>query len=447
MNKKIIIEKITALEILDSRGNPTIEVTAYGCNGMSACAKIPSGASTGVNEAYELRDNDSKRYNGLGVLKAVNNVNTKINEHITKRKISIFNQLHLDEELIKLDGTENKSKLGANAILGVSMAVARLAAKTLDIPLYKYIGGINATTLPTPMLNILNGGKHADNSVDFQEFMIVPLGFDSFRKAIQASSEIYKALAKICKNNDLSTLVGDEGGFGPNCNSIKEALEFICIAIEKSGYIPSISGERNTVAIAIDSAASGFYETEGKYQGKYYFKKQSKFLGKDIVYTSEELLNFYVKLTEDFPIISLEDPFTEDDFKYHAKLTEQTKGKIQIVGDDLFVTNIKYIKKGVECNATNSVLIKLNQIGTLTETLNAIEYTKNNNMTAIISHRSGETEDTFIADLAIGTNTGMIKTGSMSRTDRISKYNRILKIESEFPCFKYLGIKSFYSLK
>ncbi|WP_041076396.1 phosphopyruvate hydratase [Thermotoga caldifontis] len=420
---------IRAREVLDSRGNPTVEVEVYLEDGTMASAIVPSGASTGKFEALELRDKD-KRYQGKGVLKAVKNVNEVIAPKIIG--MNVYDQVAIDNALIELDGTENKSKLGANAILGVSMAVARAAAESLYLPLYRYLGGPNAKVLPVPFMNVINGGKHADNNLDIQEFMIVPAGFDKFSEALRCGAEVFHTLKKILHDAGHVTSVGDEGGFAPNLSSNEEAIKVLIEAIEKAGYEPG-----KDVFIALDCAASSFYDGEKK---RYLIDGSEK--------TSEELLDYYRKLVEKYPIISIEDPFDEEDWDAFVKLTAQIGEKVQIVGDDLYVTNIKRLQKGVQLRATNSILIKLNQIGTVTETLDVIEFAKQNHMTCIVSHRSGETEDTFIADLAVGTNSGMIKTGSLSRSERIAKYNRLLRIEEELGVMaQYRGVGSFYSIK
>jgi len=423
------IMDIKAREVLDSRGNPTVEVEVYLEDGTKASAIVPSGASTGKFEALELRDKD-KRYLGKGVLKAVKNVNEIIAPKIIG--MNVYDQVAIDNALIELDGTENKSKLGANAILGVSMAVVRAAAESLYLPLYRYLGGPNAKVLPVPFMNVINGGKHADNSLDIQEFMIVPAGFSKFSEALRCGAEVFHTLKKILHDAGHVTSVGDEGGFAPNLSSNEEAIKVLIEAIEKAGYEPG-----KDVFIALDCAASSFYEAEKK---KYLIDGAEK--------TTDELLEYYKKLVEKYPIISIEDPFDEEDWEGFLKLTNQIGEKVQIVGDDLYVTNIKRLQKGVELKASNSILIKLNQIGTVTETLDVIEFAKENHMTCIVSHRSGETEDTFIADLAVATNCGMIKTGSLSRSERIAKYNRLLRIEEELDgTAQYRGVASFYSIK
>jgi enolase len=408
------IVEIKAREILDSRGNPTIEVDVYLESGAMGRAAVPSGASTGENEAIELRDKDETRYLGKGVLKAVENVNNIIADEL--EGWDALDQVGIDRFLIQLDGTPNKSRLGANAILGVSLAVAKAAANHLGLPLYRYIGGVNAKVLPVPLMNILNGGKHADNNVDIQEFMIVPVNAPSFSEALRMGVEIFHSLKSVLKSKGYNTAVGDEGGFAPNLKSNIEAIEVILEAIEKSGYKAG-----KDVFLALDPAASEFYE-----DGKYIFFKSDK-----SEKTPEQMMKFYEELVKQYPIISIEDGMSEHDWEGWKMLTEALGEKIQLVGDDIFVTNIEIFSKGIEKGIANSILIKLNQIGTLTETLDCIELAKRNGYTAVISHRSGETEDTTIADLVVGTNAGQIKTGSASRTDRVAKYNQLLRIEEE----------------
>jgi len=408
------IVEIKAREILDSRGNPTIEVDVYLESGAMGRAAVPSGASTGENEAIELRDKDETRYLGKGVLKAVENVNNIIADEL--EGWDALDQVGIDRFLIQLDGTPNKSRLGANAILGVSLAVAKAAANHLGLPLYRYIGGVNAKVLPVPLMNILNGGKHADNNVDIQEFMIVPVNAPSFSEALRMGVEVFHSLKSVLKSKGYNTAVGDEGGFAPNLKSNIEAIEVILEAIEKSGYKAG-----KDVFLALDPAASEFYE-----DGKYIFFKSDK-----SEKTPEQMVKFYEELVKQYPIISIEDGMSEHDWEGWRMLTEALGEKIQLVGDDIFVTNIEIFSKGIEKGIANSILIKLNQIGTLTETLDCIELAKRNGYTAVISHRSGETEDTTIADLVVGTNAGQIKTGSASRTDRIAKYNQLLRIEEE----------------
>lgn len=420
---------VYAREVLDSRGNPTVEVEVRTEDGGIGRAMVPSGASTGIHEALELRDKE-ERYLGKGVEKAVYNVN----EIIAKELIDfdVFDQVGIDEFLIELDGTDNKEKLGANAILGVSLAVARAAADELGMPLYQYIGGVNAKTLPIPMMNILNGGEHADNNVDIQEFMIMPVGAESFKEALRMGAEIYHNLKKVLNKRNLSTGVGDEGGFAPNLSSNKDALDVIVEAIRLAGY-----KEGEDIYLALDVAASEMYE-DGKYNLK----------GEGITYTAKEMVEYYERLCEEYPILSIEDGLAEDDWEGWKYLTEKLGKKVQLVGDDLFVTNTKRLQKGIEEGVSNSILIKLNQIGTLTETLDAIELAKEHNMTAIISHRSGETEDSTIADLAVATNAGLIKTGAPARSERVAKYNQLLRIEDELASTsKYKKIKSFYNLE
>lgn len=413
------IESIRALEILDSRGNPTVQVEVVTEGGFSGVAMVPSGASTGSFEAIELRDEDEERYFGKGVQRAVENVNKKIARVI--QGMNVYDQIKIDKKLIELDGTENKERLGANAILGVSLAVAKAAANSLGMSLYNYIGGINSKMLPIPMMNIMNGGKHADNDLNIQEFMIMPTGATSFKESLRMGVEVYYNLKRILKSRGLSTAVGDEGGFAPNLSNEEEAIELILKAIAQSGYIPG-----KDISLALDIAATEMLE-EAKKIGKdgYYFWKTDEFK------TKEEMVNFVVDLTEKYPIVSIEDGLAEEDWENWKKLTDMIGNKVQIVGDDLFVTNIKRLKKGTDNKIANSILIKLNQIGTLTETLDAIELARKNGYTAIISHRSGETEDTTIADIAVATNAGQIKTGAPCRTDRVAKYNRLLNIENE----------------
>ena len=413
------IESTRALEILDSRGNPTVQVEVVTEGGFSGVAMVPSGASTGSFEAIELRDQDEERYFGKGVQRAVENVNKKIARVI--QGMNVYEQIKIDKKLIELDGTENKERLGANAILGVSLAVAKAAANSLGMSLYNYIGGINSKMLPIPIMNIMNGGKHADNELNIQEFMIMPTGATSFKESLRMGVEVYYNLKRILKWRGLSSAVGDEGGFAPNLSNEEEAIELILKAIAQSGYIPG-----KDISLALDIAATEMLE-EAKKIGKdgYYFWKTDEFK------TKEEMVNFVVDLTEKYPIVSIEDGLAEEDWENWKKLTDMIGNKVQIVGDDLFVTNIKRLKKGTDNKIANSILIKLNQIGTLTETLDAIELARKNGYTAIISHRSGETEDTTIADIAVATNAGQIKTGAPCRTDRVAKYNRLLNIENE----------------
>ncbi|ADI28005.1 phosphopyruvate hydratase [Geobacillus sp. G4] len=423
---------VYAREVLDSRGNPTVEVEVYTEDGGFGRALVPSGASTGEYEAVELRDGDKNRYLGKGVLKAVENVNEIIAPEIIG--LEVADQVAIDRKLIELDGTENKSKLGANAILGVSLAVARAAADELGLPLYQYLGGFNAKTLPVPMMNILNGGAHADNNVDIQEFMIMPVGAESFREALRMGAEIFHSLKAVLKAKGYNTAVGDEGGFAPNLKSNEEALQTIIEAIEKAGYKP---GEQ--VMLAMDVASSELYNKE---DGKYHLE------GEGVVKTSEEMVAWYEELVSKYPIISIEDGLDENDWEGHKLLTERLGKKVQLVGDDLFVTNTKKLAEGIEKGVGNSILIKVNQIGTLTETFDAIEMAKRAGYTAVVSHRSGETEDSTIADIAVATNAGQIKTGAPSRTDRVAKYNQLLRIEDELGHTAiYQGIRSFYNLK
>ena len=418
--------------MLDSRGNPTVEVEVFTEDGGYGRAIVPSGASTGAHEAVELRDNDKSRFLGKGVSQAVENVNEDLAETIIGYEVT--DQIGVDMALIAADGTENKSKYGANAILGISMAVARAAADELDLPLYQYLGGVNSKTLPVPMMNILNGGEHADNNVDIQEFMVMPIGAESFKDALRTCAEIFHNLKAVLKDRGLSTSVGDEGGFAPNLTSNEEALQTIVEAIKKAGYEPG-----KEVRIALDVAATELYDAD---------KKIYTFVGEDKVFTGEELIEYYENLVEKYPIISIEDGLSEDDWETWGKLTERLGEKIQLVGDDLFVTNTKRLEEGIEKNIANSILIKLNQIGTITETLDAIELAKTHGYTAIISHRSGETEDTTIADLAVATNAGQIKTGAPSRTDRVAKYNQLLRIEDQLiEISQYKGLNTFYNLK
>jgi enolase len=410
------IYNITAREILDSRGNPTIEAEVYTADGITGRASVPSGASTGAHEAVELRDGNKKRYLGKGVQKAVDNIIEIIEPAL--EGMSITQQRHVDELLIKLDGTENKSKLGANAMLAVSLAVAHAAAKTLNIPLYRYVGGVNACTLPIPMMNILNGGAHADNGIDFQEFMIMPVNAPSFKEALRMGTEVFHHLKKVLQSKNLSTNVGDEGGFAPNLKSNEEAIQVVIEAIEMAGYKPG-----QDIYIAMDAACSELYDKKKK---KYIFKKST---GDEL--TSAQMVKYWQEWVKKYPIISIEDGLDEDDWKGWQELTQNIGKKVQLVGDDLFVTNVKRLQQGIDQNVANSVLIKVNQIGTLTETLNTIQLANQNSYTYILSHRSGETEDTTIADLAVATNSGLIKTGSASRTDRIAKYNQLLRIEEQ----------------
>jgi enolase len=424
------ILNIKGREILDSRGNPTVEVELTLESGIYVHAAVPSGASTGTHEALELRDGDKRRYKGKGVLKAVKNIDEIIAPALVGK--NVLEQKSIDGVMIELDGTPGKSKLGANAILGVSMAAAKAGAAFSGLPLYRYLGGVGAVELPVPMLNILNGGSHGGNSIDLQEFMIMPVGAVNFREALRISSEIFHTLKGIIKKKGYSTAVGDEGGFAPNLKSNEEALELIKLAIEEAQYKP---GE--DVLIALDPAASEFYE-----KGKYVFKKST---GRKL--SSAEMVDFYVELVDNFPIISIEDGLAEDDWDGWEIMTEKLGDKIQIMGDDLYVTNRERFQRGLDLGITNSILIKLNQIGTVTETIETIKMAQRNNCTAVVSHRSGETEDTFIADLAVGLSTGQIKTGSISRSERIAKYNQLLRIEEELGTTAvYKGRDTFYNL-
>ncbi|MFV8418476.1 MULTISPECIES: phosphopyruvate hydratase [unclassified Mycoplasma] len=448
------ITKIHAREILDSRGNPTVEVEVFTEFGGYGIAKVPSGASTGSREALELRDKGSEFegnwFGGKGVMLAVNHVNNDIVPHILGMEVT--DQRKIDMKMIELDGTENKSKFGANAILGVSLAVARAAANELQIPLYKYLGGFNAHELPVPMLNVINGGEHASNTIDFQEFMIMPVGAKSFREALQMANFVFHNLAKLLKKHGHGVQVGDEGGFAPNFKSHEEALDFLVEAIKAAGYTPAKEGE-NAVAIAMDCASSELYE-----DGIYTFKKlkaaiESKKPGFEhledvkLSYTSDEMAEYLKSLVAKYPIISIEDGFAESDWAGFKKFTAEMGDKLQIVGDDLTVTNTAILKRAIEEKSMNSILIKINQIGSITETFDAIQMAQKANMTAVVSHRSGETEDTSIADIAVAMNSGQIKTGSLSRTDRIAKYNRLLAIEEELgSSAEFKGIKAFYNI-
>ena len=420
MKDYLEIEDVRALQVLDSRGNPTVQVEVVTEGGFSGVAMVPSGASTGSFEAVELRDGDKSYYMGKSVTKAVANVNSIIAKEIIG--MNVYNQIELDKKLIEIDGTENKGKLGANATLGVSLAVAKAAAASLGMSLYNYIGGVNSKVLPVPMMNILNGGKHADNTVNIQEFMIMPVGAKTFSECMQMGVEIYHTLKKVLKEKGLASGVGDEGGFAPNLASDEEALKFIVEAIEKAGYKPGTD-----VVLALDVASTEMYDEAKKIgkEGCYYFWKT------DELKTLDEMIDYLVDLTNKYPIISIEDGLAEEDWDGWKKLTEKLGDKIQLVGDDLFVTNIKRLQKGLDLKVANSILIKLNQIGTLTETLDAIELAKKNGYTAVVSHRSGETEDTTLADVAVATNAGQIKTGAPCRTDRVAKYNRLLNIEAD----------------
>jgi enolase len=420
------ISKIHGREVLDSRGNPTVEAEIALADGSKGRAIVPSGASTGEHEAVELRDGDKQRYIGKGVLKAVENVNTRIAKALAG--MDAGDQRALDQKMIELDGTDNKSRLGANAILAVSMAAARAAAASSKQPLYQYLGGAGANLLPLPMMNILNGGAHADNNVDFQEFMVMPVGAKTFSEALRWGVEVFHTLKGVLKKRGYNTAVGDEGGFAPSVKSNVEAIEVVLEAIQQAGYEPG-----KEIAIALDPAASEFYQ-----DGKYVFKKSDK-----SAKSSDEMIRFWAKWVQDYPIVSLEDGLSEEDWEGWAALTKEVGGKIQLVGDDIFVTNIEFLQKGIDKHVANSILIKVNQIGTVSETLDAIDLARRNGYTSVISHRSGETEDTFIADLAVATGAGQIKTGSASRTDRIAKYNQLLRIEEELGgAARFLGVKA-----
>lgn len=430
MKDHVEIIDVFARQILDSRCFPTVEVEVTLDDGTVGRAAVPSGASTGIYEAVELRDDDKSKYNGKGVLKAVDNVNNAIAQELIG--MNVFDQVAIDNTMIELDGTENKGKLGANAILGVSLACAHAAANYLGVPLYQYIGGVNGKVLPVPMMNIINGGKHADNNVDLQEFMIMPVGASSFSEALRMSAEVYHSLKSALKSKGYETGVGDEGGFAPNLKSNEEAIQVIIEAIEKAGYTPG-----KDIYIALDVASSELYK-----DGKYNLEGEGKVL------TPAEMVDYYVSLVNKYPIISIEDGMAEEDWEGWKLLTEKLAGKIQLVGDDLFVTNTKRLEMGIEKGVANSILIKLNQIGTLTETLNAIEMAERAGYTAIVSHRSGETEDTTIADLVVAVNAGQIKTGAPARTERVAKYNQLLRIEEELAGMaEYRGIKAFYNIK
>ncbi|HNR89364.1 MAG TPA: phosphopyruvate hydratase [Spirochaetota bacterium] len=427
-----IITDVHAREILDSRGNPTIEVEVQLSSGVVGRAAVPSGASTGEHEAVELRDGDTARYGGKGVLKAVENVNDAIAQAVVE--MDALNQVEIDRIMIELDGTPNKAKLGANAILGVSMACARAVAETYGMPLYRYLGGVGACELPVPMANIMNGGAHSDAPIDLQEYMVMPVGATNFHDGIRWVAEIFQALKGILKGRGLNTAVGDEGGFAPNLSDNEEPLKVIVQAIEKAGYQPGAQ-----VMIALDPAASEFYDSS---KGKYVFKKSDK---REL--SPAQMVDFYADLVSKYPIISIEDGMAEDDWDGWKLMTEKCGDRIQVVGDDLFVTNTQRLAMGIEKGIANSILIKVNQIGTLTETVEAIEMAKRAGYTAVVSHRSGETEDTFIADLVVGMNTGQIKTGSASRTDRVAKYNQLIRIEEELGMMaRYSGNGVFYSI-
>jgi enolase len=433
-NRMSIIEYVEAREILDSRGNPTVEVDVVLEDGSLGRAAVPSGASTGEHEAVELRDDDKSRYLGKGVLKAVDNVNNVIAPEI--QGLDALEQVDIDRTMIELDGTENKGKLGANAILGVSMAAARAAASFLDVPLYKYLGTFHANLLPVPMANIVNGGKHADNKIDFQEFMVMPVGAESVREAVRWTAEIFHNLKKLLKDGGKNTAVGDEGGFAPDIGN-EEALEYIMRAIEKAGYRP---GEQ--IAIALDCASSELFDEGGKKGYKFWKSNPGK------LFSADEMIDIYTKWIDKYPIISIEDPLDQNDWEGYVKMTKALGSRIQIVGDDFFVTNTKRLERGIKEGSCNSILIKVNQIGTVTETYEAVEMAKRAGYTAVISHRSGETEDSFIADLVVALETGQIKTGSMSRTDRVCKYNQLMRIEDQLEgVSEYAGKKAFYNLK
>ncbi len=431
------IEYVTAREILDSRGNPTVEVDVYLADGTMGRAAVPSGASTGAHEACELRDGDASRYLGKGTTKAVDNVNDEIAPEVID--LDATDQVGIDNLMIELDGTPNKGRLGANAILGVSLAVAKAAATSLNLPLYRYIGGVSARELPVPMMNILNGGKHADNNVDLQEFMVMPAGACCFAEALRMGAEVFHALKGVLKAKGLNTSVGDEGGFAPNLQTNEEALQVLVEAIGKAGYEPG-----KDAFIALDPASTELWDAAAKKgeEGKYYFWKS------DMMKTSDEMVDFYAALADKYPIISLEDGMAEDDWNGWKKLTDRIGKNVQIVGDDLFVTNTERLKKGIQTGTANSILIKVNQIGTLTETLAAMDMAKKYNYTAVVSHRSGETEDATIADIAVATNAGQIKTGAPSRTDRVAKYNQLLRIEEELADeAMYRGLGAFYNIR
>jgi enolase len=420
------IAEIRGRQVLDSRGNPTVEAEVFLDGGASARAIVPSGASTGQHEAVELRDGNEQRYKGKGVLKAVENVNSEIAAALVG--LDAADQRTLDAEMIALDATPNKGRLGANAILAVSMAAARASARAFELPLYRYLGGAGANTIPVPMMNILNGGAHADSNVDFQEFMVMPVGAPSFSEALRWGVEVFHTLKGVLKKRGYNTAVGDEGGFAPSVKSNVEAIEVVLEAIQQAGYKP---GEQ--IAIALDPAASEFYQ-----DGKYVFKKSDK-----STKSSEDMVRYYAKWVKDYPIVSLEDGLAEDDWDGWVLLTKELGGKIQLVGDDIFVTNIERLQQGIDKSVANSILIKLNQIGTVSETLDAMSLARRNGYTSVISHRSGETEDTFIADFAVATGAGQIKTGSASRTDRIAKYNQLMRIEEELGvAARFLGVKA-----
>lgn len=437
MKGYIEILDVFAREILDSRGNPTVEVEVIVEGNIIGRAAVPSGASTGAFEAVELRDGGA-RYNGSGVEEAVNNVNDIIAEEIIG--MNVLDQVAIDKKMIELDGTPNKAKLGANAILGVSLAVARAAAEALDLSIYQYLGGFNAKKLPVPMMNIMNGGKHADNTVDLQEFMIMPSGASSFKEGLRMCAEIYHNLKKVLKDKGLSTAVGDEGGFAPDLATADDVIDLILEAVKKAGYEPGTD-----IKLAMDPATTELYDEK---DGKYHFPGESKMAGKEIVRTSDEMIHYWKALVDKYPIISIEDGLAEEDWEGWQKLTAELGDRVQLVGDDLFVTNTERLKKGIELKAGNSILIKVNQIGTLTETFNAIELANRNKMTAVVSHRSGETEDSTIADIVVAVNAGQIKTGAPARSDRVAKYNQLLRIEEELgEAAEYAGNNAWFNLK
>ena len=437
MKSYIEITDVHAREVLDSRGNPTVEVEVVVEDNVVGRAAVPSGASTGAFEAVEMRDGGA-RYVGAGVQDAVNNVNNVIADAIIG--MNALDQVAIDTKMIELDGTPNKAKLGANAILGVSMAVAKAAAEALRMPLYQYLGGFNAKTMPVPMMNIMNGGKHADNTVDIQEFMIMPVGAPTFKEALRMCAEIYHNLKSVLKGKGLSTAVGDEGGFAPDLPTADAVIDLIKEAVEKAGYK---WGE--DIKIAMDPASTELYDEK---DGKYHFPGESKMTGKEVVRTSAEMVEFWKALCEKYPIISIEDGLAEEDWEGWQLLTKELGEKVQLVGDDLFVTNTERLQKGIDLKAGNAILIKVNQIGTLTETFNAIQLANRNNMTAVVSHRSGETEDATIADIVVAVNAGQIKTGAPARTDRVAKYNQLLRIEEELgDVAQYLGLKAWFNLK
>jgi enolase len=423
-----IIVDVIGREIMDSRGNPTVEVDVYLEDGSMGRAAVPSGASTGENEALELRDGDKKRYLGKGVLSAVDNINEKIAPMLVDEEIDAEDQVGVDQLMIELDGTPNKANLGANAILGVSMAVARAAAESTGLPLFRYLGGINAKRLPVPMMNIINGGAHSDAPIDFQEFMIRPIGADSFHEGLRMGAEVFHALKKVLHDRKLSTAVGDEGGFAPALDGVEDALDTILVAIKKAGYKAGRKEDGGQISLALDVASSEFYKA-----GKYTFKKST-----GDVKTSKQMAEYLTSLVDKYPIDSIEDGMAESDWKGWKMLTDAIGDRCQLVGDDLFVTNVDYLSRGIAEGCANSILVKVNQIGTLTETMDALEMAHKAGFTAVISHRSGETEDSTIADIAVATNAGQIKTGSLSRSDRIAKYNQLLRIE------EFLGVYAIY---